>query len=248
MAVQTGDETLELDPIRDFTSKKVPNPDAARLFIQALGDLVHSDAEIDTSVQKYQILPEDRKNIGILASTQDVMCWFTRTYESTNKFVFQLWQNAETLGRGDVYGDPTKQTPYCTHSKEHWDNYSDGDPDYTQYWFLKKPEGNLDFTPGDLSKANVVRDFNAMKGKGAELLLAMDDTKGDFLDRNDQGNYNVEHFDQIAKIEMKDILDIDVPMKDWVEDGVFSVPEKLRKSSFLIPDIVIPGSVTKIGW
>lgn len=94
-----------------------------------------------------------------------------------------------------MYGDPSEQTPYCTHSKEHWDNYSKGDENYTQYWFLKKPEGVSDFTPGDLSKTNVAKAFNAMKGKGAELLLAMDDSRGDFLDRNDEHSEDVEHFD-----------------------------------------------------
>ena len=59
------------------------------------------------------------------------MVWSTKEYETTNKFVFQLWQNSKTLGRGDVYGDPSEQTPYCTHSKEHWDDYSEDDPHYT---------------------------------------------------------------------------------------------------------------------
>ena len=40
-----------------------------------------------------------------------------------------------------------------------------------------------------------------MKGKGPELLLAMDDTKGDFLDRNDQHSRNVEYIGEIMRIE-----------------------------------------------
>lgn len=162
-------KTEKVDPFGAFKTKALSTRDAAKSFMSRLGDLVGSasgERGIESSSKTYAIRPEDRENVGLLASTEHVMCWFTRTYESTNKFVYQLWQNSETLGRGDVYGDPTEQTPYCTHSRQHWNDYSEGDEYYTQYWFLKKPEGEFDWTDGDLRRENVVRIFNAMKGMG----------------------------------------------------------------------------------
>ena len=38
--------------------------------------------------QKYEIRPEDEKNIRLLSSTEHVMCWATKTWKSTNKLVY----------------------------------------------------------------------------------------------------------------------------------------------------------------
>ena len=224
---------------------------AGKLLVKSLGDLVQSEDKIESSVQKYQILPEDRKNISLFASTEHVMCWATKTYKSTNKLVFQLWQNAETLGNGGVWGDPSEQTPFCTHSKAEWEKYSGGDPEYTQFWYLEKPEGEFDWTPGDLSKPNVAKIFNAMKGKGPELILGLDDTGSDpFLNREDEhSTEGVKYLGEIQKIAedfiFKDKLE-DPSRFMKIEDGTlrrFKVPKKLMP---YVTDVTVPDGVTKI--
>ena len=202
VVIDVGEKTFEIDPIKDFTSKKLRRPYAAKLVVKALGNLVQSSTSIVSDKSKYQITEEDRNNIWLLSSTKNVMCWATREYETTNKFIYQLWQNAETLGRGDVYGDPENQTPYCTHSREHWNDYSEGDPAYTQYWFLMKTDGDFDFSPGDLKSDNVVQIFNSLKGKGKDILLAMDDSKCDFLNKYDMhSTKDVDFLPEVEKID-----------------------------------------------
>ena len=48
--IEVGGKTFEFDPIRDFTSRKLRKPLAGKYFVKALGDLVHSDTEIGSSV------------------------------------------------------------------------------------------------------------------------------------------------------------------------------------------------------
>ena len=153
----------------------------------------------------------DRKNIRIVGLSSNLVCWATKGYETTNKFIFQIWRNDRTLGRGDVYGDPYEQTPYCTHSIQHWDDYADGNPDYQQFWFferldnksafgkclddiekgfgkvpdLKELAGSLHYKLGDLNDPGVVRIFNCMPYTQATL-VCQNDTGGDLLDREDQ--------------------------------------------------------------
>lgn len=253
--VDLGDGTgTELSPFGVFKSGKLDTIEKAKLFMDGLNRLlgtVSDTAEIQTGSKNYRIHPNDRKNIWLVGETQHVMCWSTETWESTNKFVYQLWQNAETLGRGDVYGDPSVQTPYCTHSKEHWDDYSEGDEFYRQYWFLKKPEGKFDWSEGNLGRENVVQVFNAMKGKGPELLIAMDDTTGDFLDRNDQHSTDVEYYDEIFQIEREifesDIQEFENDLDSAVDEkGNFwvSIPENITK---FVQEIVIPEGARRIG-
>ncbi len=111
--------------------------------------------------------------------------WQTKGYETTNKFVYQLWQNEKTLGRGDVYGEPEKQTPYCTHSKQHWDDYSeDFGSSYKQFWFLKRVDG-VEYSAGDLTNPNVVKIFNKMRGTGPDTIIAMNDSGNDMLNKYD---------------------------------------------------------------
>lgn len=122
--IETDDgKKLKFDPAKDFD--KIRMLSGARKLIAALGDIVHSDTNIDVKDEKYAITDEDRKNIRIVSFTEHVVCWQTQGYETTNKLVYQLWRNPETIGRGDVYGDPNEQTPYCTHSKRHWDDYAE---------------------------------------------------------------------------------------------------------------------------
>lgn len=178
-----GGKTIEVDPVKDID--KIRKLRGFQAVVQKLGDLVHNDVSIDSGSEKYQITDEDRKNICLLGASEHVMLWRTAQYESTNKFIYQLWQNANTLGRGDVYGNPSEQTPYCTHSKEHWNDYSEEFGDrYRQFWFLKRlPEFNCG--KGDLTDSSVVKVFNQMKGLGSELIIAMNDSGNDMLDRRD---------------------------------------------------------------
>ena len=212
---------LQFDPVKDID--KIRRLEGFQLFVKAVGDMVHSGTSIETSVQKYAITDEDRKNIKLVSISNHVMCWSTKGYETTNKFIFQLWQNAETLGRGDVYGNPTHQTPYCTHSKELWNDYSDGDSDYEQYWFLKRIETldvyediNLNYETGDLNNENVVQVFKSMKGLGKSILIAMNDTNGDFLDKYDETIYKISNLDY--GYEIKQLLD-----NDFVDFDNFTV-------------------------
>lgn len=134
---------IQFDPVKDFD--KIRRLSGARKLISALGNIAHSDATIDVDDQKYAITDKDRKNIKIVAFTEHVVCWQTQGYETTNKLVYQLWRNPNTIGRGDVYGDPDEQTPYCTHSRNHWDEYAEeyGD-DYKQFWYLiRMDNGNV---------------------------------------------------------------------------------------------------------
>lgn len=234
-----GKETVvEIDPAGAFNTRWLGTREAGRIFMQELRNMLR---DVDPERPKrYAIQPEDEKNIRLFASTENVMCWATKTWKSTNKLVFQLWQNAETLGRGDVYGDPSEQTPYCTHSKEHWEEYAGNleSQEYEQYWFLKKPEGEFDWTPGDLSKENVRTIFSAMKGKGPELLLAMDDTDGDFLDRNDRHSMEVEYIGEIMKIERDTIYKDQI--EQWKSRGIGKLSETHRTFDIDVPERIRP--------
>lgn len=153
------------------------------MFAKAIGDMLQSSLTIDADKQKYAITDNDRKHIRLVGFTESVMCWCTEGYETTNKFIYQLWQNDKTLGRGDVYGDPKSQTSYCTHSKEHWDDYANEYENYQQFWFVERPDNrmtyaydaflerhddakellkNVDPVVGDLTNENVVYMFKLM--------------------------------------------------------------------------------------
>lgn len=199
-----GGKKLQFDPMKDID--KIRRLEGFQMFVNAIGDTLHSSTTIDTSKQKYAITDSDRKKIRLVGFTESVMCWCTEGYETTNKFIFQLWQNDKTLGRGDVYGDPKHQTPYCTHSKEHWDDYANEYEKYQQFWFIERPDNrmtyayeefmemhdnakellkNVNLQIGDLTNENVVYMFNLMKGLGPDGLIAMNDTGNDLLDRYD---------------------------------------------------------------
>lgn len=137
--LRNGQGSIKVNPITDFAGK-IRSVEGAQALVAKLGDILYTDTAISTAQPKFAFGPLDRANIRLIGFTENVMCWATKGYETTNKFVFHLWQNAKTLGRGDVYGDPTEQTPYCTHSKNHWDNYADDDENYQQFWYLKRLE------------------------------------------------------------------------------------------------------------
>ena len=202
VSVNVGGREALLDPVKDVD--KIRRLEGFRALVKKMGDIVHSDMAIDTTSEKYAITDEDRKKIKVIGFTDHVICWSTEGYETTNKFVYQLWQNSKTLGRGDVYGDASEQTPYCTHSKEHWDDYSHDYARYKQFWFLSRMLGeDLTVEKGDLTNGNVVALFNEMRGEGAIRLIAMTDTGNDFLDRNDH------HVEKVEKLSFgKEIAEL----------------------------------------
>ncbi len=191
ISVNVNGRDALLDPVKDVD--KIRRLEGFRALVEKMGDMVHSDTAIDTTSEKYAITDEDRKKIKVLGFTEHVVCWSTEGYETTNKFVYQLWQNSKTLGRGDAYGDASEQTPYCTHSKEHWDDYSHGYARYKQFWFLRRPIGEgLTVEKGDLTNGSVVAMFNELLGEGPVRLIAMTDSGNDLLDHNDQHVENAE--------------------------------------------------------
>ena len=252
--IENNGKKLYFDPVKDID--KIRRLEGFQIFVKAIGDMIHSGTSIESSVQKYAITDKDRKDIKLVGFSEHVMCWSTKGYETTNKFIFQLWQNEKTLGRGDVYGDPTEQTPYCTHSKQHWDDYSYGDPNYEQYWFLKKPDDdNLTYVEGDLSNENVVHIFKSLKGQGKDLLIAMNDSNEDFLNRYDEefDDFRVlEYGNEVKNINNKILVIIYKKYNNKVNEILYNVdkinyktiPKRLKKK---ITSIIIPNNVTSIG-
>lgn len=245
VSLSTGNGKIrDVDPVKDFPTMR--HLSGVRELVRALGDAVHSRVKFDSSVAKYQITEDDLGNIGILGDSGRVVCWYTRTFESTNKFVFQLWQNAKTMDRGDAYGDKSDQSPYCTHARSHWDSYSHNDPNYMQFWYLEKIPG-VAYPFGDLSSEGVAKAFNAMKGRGHDVIIAMNDTYDDFLDDEDE-NFDTE--DELRDDLGPDVIFLaerlfnikpcvegwDIKWNDakgsWMENGVSSGDRKVVPKAF----------------
>ena len=226
---------------------RIRSLEGAKRFVKAVGDVAAASAATSTGSRRYAIGEGDLRNIGVFFVGKYASVWFTKTYGSTNKFVYHLWRNAETLGRGDAYGDPDEQTPYCTHSKEHWDEYSHGNPDYTQYWILKRTS---ETAAGDLGDAQVAGAFSSIGGRGAELLVAMDDTYGDLLDRNDD-RITV---DEVPEPYTEDARAFEMKLREeeiaeWLGEAARTgtlggAPERIKIN---LTDVSIPDGVTSIG-
>lgn len=176
-------KTVELDPIKDFN--KIGRLSALKQLVDKFENLVQNDETIPTSFKKYAITQEDRQSIRLICWNSRVMVWGTKRFEPSQKFAVQLWQNTETIDSGAAYGEPDKQCPYCTHAKNHWDEYSGGDEDYEQYWYLAIPKGAECTKAGDLNVPEVVKVYNAMKGLGPKILVCQHDSSNDWCDRND---------------------------------------------------------------
>lgn len=84
-----GGKKVDVDPVKDID--KIRKLRGFRAVVEKMGEIVHSDTSIDTGNQKYQITEDDREKICLLGVSQNVMMWQTQGYETTNKFVFQLW-------------------------------------------------------------------------------------------------------------------------------------------------------------
>lgn len=188
-------KVVELDPLKDLN--KISRLPALKQFIENFEKLVASDTSIQTSFKKYAINDHDRECIRLMCWNSRVMVWGTKEFEPSQKFAVQLWQNIETIDSGLAYGDPDEQCPYCTHSKNHWDNHSDGDPDYEQYWYLKIPAGVSCTKRGNLNTPEVVKIYNQLKGLGPDLLICQHDSNDDWCDRDDNpiSEYGVDIHD-----------------------------------------------------
>ena len=197
-------KVVELDPLKDLN--KISRLPALKQFIENFEKLVASDTSIQTSFKKYAINDHDRECIRLMCWNSRVMVWGTKEFEPSQKFAVQLWQNIETIDSGSAYGDPDEQCPYCTHSKNHWDNHSDGDPDYEQYWYLKIPAGVSCTKRGDLNTSEVVKIYNQLKGLGPDLLICQHDSNDDWCDRDDNpiSEYDVDIHDAGETIYLND--------------------------------------------
>jgi hypothetical protein len=220
---EVSGKTLKFHPIKDI--QKIRRLEGFELFVQKIGDKI-SETGLEFDVKKMALDPEDRKRIKLLGSEGDYELWQLEEYSTTNKFVFHLWQNIRTLGRGDVYGDPSVQTPYCTHSKQHWDSYAKGCNPYRQYWVLMA--GGCSAS-GDLMDKTVASHFMELKGRGAEVLICMNDTNNDLLDRNDR-KVRMSQVPSQARILMNRFLLVCDDYEFDSEDGVvysFDDPDAL---------------------
>lgn len=193
-------KVVQLDPLKDLN--KISRLPALKQFIENFEKLVNSDTSIQTSFKKYAINEHDRECIRLMCWNSNVMVWGTKEFEPSQKFAVQLWQNIETIDSGSAYGEPEEQCPYCTHSRGHWDNHSDGDPDYEQYWYLKIPAGVTCTKRGDLNVPEVVKIYNQLKGLGPDILVCQHDSNDDWCDRDDNpiSEYDVDIHDAGATI------------------------------------------------
>lgn len=205
--IQTATKPIEIDPVKDVD--RIRRFLGFHMLVSALRDFLHSDVIIDTPIEKYALNDVDRMNIRIIGLSQNLVCWATKRFETTNKFIFQIWRNNKTLGKGGIYGKPNEQTPYCTHSLQHWNEYSNGNSDYQQFWFFERLdnltafqkcssdiENGLGKIPdfkklamefhyqfGDLNNPDIIKIFNHMPYTQAAL-VCQNDTGGDLLDRD----------------------------------------------------------------
>lgn len=189
-AVDMTGKHVKLNP-KTFLDSKYLTAKQAEEYIGQLDKILNSETDIDNGskpgAEKYAIQDSDRKNIRLVGFDDKVCVWATRTFESTNKLVFQLWQNANTMDSGSAYGDPTTQSPYCTHVKGHWDEASNNDPNYQQFWYLKRILG-LEYTVGDLTNPATVKTFNGMLGSGPDTICALNDSMTCWNDRMDSSD------------------------------------------------------------
>lgn len=197
-------KVVELDPLKDLN--RIGRLPVLKQFIEKFENLVRSDTSIQTAFSKYAINDHDRDCIRLMCWNKNVMVWGTKQFEPSQKFAVQLWQNIDTIDSGSAYGDPDEQCPYCTHSKGHWDNHADGDPDYEQYWYLKIPEGVSCTKKGDLNDPEVVKIYNALKGLGPSILVCQHDSSDDWCDRDDNpiSEYDVDIHDADDSIYIDD--------------------------------------------
>ena len=197
-------KVVELDPLKDLN--KISRLPALKQFVENFEKLIASDTSIQTSFKKYAINDHDRECIRLMCWNSRVMVWGTKEFEPSQKFAVQLWQNIETIDSGSAYGDPDEQCPYCTHSKNHWDDHSNDDPNYEQYWYLKIPAGVSCTKRGDLNTPEVVKIYNQLKGLGPDILVCQHDSNDDWCDRDDNpiSEYDVDIHDAGATIYLND--------------------------------------------
>lgn len=172
---------------------------------------------ITSNKAKYTITDEDAKKIILQDYSEHVSLWITSgpTRDTTNKMIYQFWQNAKLMDTGDhtAYGHPEVTSPYCTHAKGHWDYYSHKaykeDPKYyKQYWYFKKVP-NVNYATGDLTNPAVQKVFAAMKGKGPDTLICMNDSINEMLNRKDvsfKSFSDIDFGDEVDDLQKKRIF------------------------------------------
>ena len=224
--------------------------DIAQNFIKAVCDEAAKLSTVSTGKAKYQITNEDAKKIYLLDFSKNVALWVTEgpDRDTTNKLVYQLWNNVEDadskMNRGDVWGNPKEFSPYCTHSENHWKSYSkkayNNDPkNYKQFWYLKKiPEAN--YVKGDLTNKNVQKIFEKMSGTGADTIICMNDSINEMLDRYDK---KVEDISKLEfSNEIKDLQDKNFEKANdrryKFKDGTYTFSSKLYKEFLFLKDQV----------
>ena len=95
--------------------------------------------------------------------------WATKTYPATKEFIKYLYD----MGDEDLHGYGIEkyekgQCPYCIMQKIYWDDYAQGDPNYTIYWILNNK-----------NEPDIVR------GEGHDKVVATTDSNADLLDEVD---------------------------------------------------------------
>lgn len=69
----------------------------------------------------------------------------------------------------------------------------------------------MEYSAGDLNNKSVIKAFNAMKGLGPKLLIAMNDSGNDMLDRNDE---SVDGWEYAVKSGKTDEIAQDIEYAD----------------------------------
>lgn len=155
--------------------------------ISAMSDYIEEKST--DVVNEYKMTSADYANIKLIGQSTNMIVWSTKTFESTNKFIYFIWRNDNM---NSSYGEPEENSPFCTRQATHWKSYSHNNPDYQQFWYFKKPE-NKTYQTGDLSSQNVKDCLVSMINKGYDLLIGLNDTYNDNNNRDDDtchGDYS----------------------------------------------------------
>ena len=134
-----------------------------------------------------------KRNIRIIGSSNNVVCWATHSYEATADFIEQVW------------GD--SKCPYDNEDASHWNRFAlkafpKDKSLYQQFWFFKKVSG-VDYPEADLSDAKALAAFGEIKDTG-DLLIGMNDSMNDFIDNKNRAVYSISDLENSE--DVNDIL------------------------------------------
>ena len=152
--------------------------------LNRMNELINGSSTGDkTFDQNFTMDENDKKNIRFLGSTENLICFVTKNYKSTNKFIYGIWRNSNM---NSPYGHPEENSPFCTRMSNHWQDYSDRNANYEQFWIFLKPNGQIPSNQGDLTDQNVENLYRSMSRKGNDLLVGLLDTYNDCNTRDDE--------------------------------------------------------------